>query len=98
MTMERINELSEERGRLYKQAGNGRRGDPTVQMRIKAIGKEIDQLWAARRAELSTRPQGIDAVVDQAYKSAYGSDYEEAVFPTPVIEPENERQAARLAA
>jgi hypothetical protein len=97
-TIQRINELSAERGRLFSQAGNGRRGDPAVMLRIKEIGQEMDRLWAVRRAELTSRREGIDAVVDQAYQAAYGPDYEEAVFPTPVVEPESERQAARLAA
>lgn len=96
--MERINELSAERGRLYRLAGNGRRGDAEILRQIKAISDEIDRLWEQRRAERAGRREGIDLLVDRVYQRAYGKDYEEAVFPTPVAEPEDARQPARLAA
>ncbi len=97
-TMERINELSVERGRLYRQAGNGRRGDAEVLRRIKQLSDEIDRLWAERRIELAGRREGIDLLVDHVYQETYGRGYEEVVFPTPVAEPEDARKPARLAA
>ena len=97
-TIDRINELSAERARLFRQAGNGRRGDAEVLRRIKQIGEEIDRLWELRRAELAGRRQGIDLLVDRVYQHAYGLGYEETVFPTPVAEPEAGRDPARMAA
>ena len=86
-TIDRINELSAERGRLFRQAGNGRRGDAEVLRRIKEVSEEIGRLWEERRAERAGRRDGIDLLVDRAYQDAYGRGYEEAVFPTPVAEP-----------
>ena len=97
-TLDRINELSAERARLFRQAGNGRRGDADVLRRIKEVSGEIDRLWELRRAELSGRRQGIDLLVDRVYQGAYGRGYEETVFPTPVAEPEAGREPARMAA
>jgi len=96
--MERINELSAERGRLYRLAGNGRRGEVDVLRRIKELSQEIDRLWEQRRVERAGRRDGIDLLVDRSYQDAYGRGYEEAVFPTPVAEPEDAREPARLAA
>jgi hypothetical protein len=97
-TMERINELSAERGRLYGQAGNGRRGDVAVLQRIRELSEEIDRLWAQRRTERAGQREGIDLLVERAYQDAYGRTYEETVFPTPVAEPDDARAPARLAA
>jgi hypothetical protein len=97
-TIERINELSAERGRLYRQAGNGRRGDVHVLQRIKELTDEIDRLWAERRSERVGKREGIDLLVDRAYQDAYGRSYEETVFPTPVAEPDDVRELARMAA
>ena len=69
-TLDRINELSAERARLFRQAGNGRRGDADVLRRIKEITEEIDRLWELRRAELAGRRQGIDLLVDSVYQRA----------------------------
>jgi hypothetical protein len=97
-TIERINELSAERGRLYGQAGNGRRGDVAVLQRIKELTDEIGRLWTERRMERAGHRDGIDLLVDRAYQDAYGRSYEETVFPTPVAEPDDVRELARLAA
>lgn len=97
-TIQRINELSAERGRLYRLAGDGRRGDVAVLRRIKELSQEIGRLWEQRRVERAGRIEGIDLLVDRSYQEAYGRGYEEAVFPTPVAEPEDARQPARLAA
>jgi hypothetical protein len=97
-TIDRINELSAERARLFRQAVNGRRGDADVLRRVKEVSEEIDRLEELRRAELAGRRQGIDLLVDSVYQHAYGRDYEETVFPTPVAEPEAGREPARLAA
>jgi len=97
-TIERINEVSAERGRLYRLAGNGRRGDIEVLRRIKELSQEINRLWDERRVQRAGRRDGIDLLVDRAYQDAYGRSYEEAVFPTPVAEPEDARGPARMAA
>jgi len=97
-TIERINQLSGERSRLYRLAGNGRRGDAGVQRRIKEISEEIDRLWELRRSERAGHLEGIDLLVDRSYQDAYGRGYEEAVFPTPVAEPEGDRRLTQIAA
>jgi hypothetical protein len=95
--MERINQLTEERLELFSQASNGRRGDPAVQQRIRALERELERLWAARRAERAGRLDGIDAVVDASYRQAYGSRYEEVFRPLPVAEPSDEAVLAAAA-
>lgn len=85
-TMERINQLSAERSRLFGQASNGRRGDPKVLLSIHQLDLELERLWDERRRERAGRRDGIDLLVDRAYEETYGSDYEEAVSPLPVAE------------
>lgn len=89
-TMERINQLSEERAQLYRSATDGRSGDPELTQRIHEITSALDELWEQRRRERVGRPEGIDLLVEQAYRSTYGSRYEDAVRPAPVGEPEDE--------
>ncbi len=92
-TIDRINELSEERSRLFRLAGNGRRGDAEVLRRIQQISQELEHLWELRRQERAGRRDGIDLLVDRAYEAAYGSAYEDAVSPARVAEPEGEKLA-----
>jgi hypothetical protein len=95
-TIERINQLTAERLALYGQASNGRRGDPEVIRRIQEITVELQRLWDQRRQERAGRRDGIDALVDHAYRVAYGERYEEAISPLPVAEPK--KTSAALAA
>ena len=95
-TIERINQLTAERLALYGQASNGQRGDPEVIRRIQEITVELQRLWDQRRQERAGRKDGIDALVDQVYRSTYGGDYEEAISPLPVSEPK--KTSAPLAA
>src|SRR3989337_2039670 len=94
-TIERINRLTAERLDLYRQASNGQRGDPEVRARIAGISAELQRLLAQRRQERAGRRDGIDALVDHAYRAAYGERYEEAISPLPVAD---EKTPARLAA
>ena len=82
-TIDRINAFSAERLALYRQASNGHRGDPEVIRRIQEITIELERLWDQRRRERAGRKDGIDLLVDQAYRAAYGRGYEEAISPLP---------------
>ncbi len=93
---ERMNQLSEERSELYRQRGNGRRGDANVLRRIREVGRELDGLWDERRRERIGRLEGIDLLVDRAYARAYGENYDDAVAPPRVAASED--AAAMLAA
>lgn len=83
---QRINQLSEERARLYRLAANGRRADPEVMQRIAQTSLELEGLWELRRKERAGRLDGIDLVIDHVYRRTYGPGYEESVRPTPVVE------------
>ena len=80
-TAQRINELSTERSNLFRQAANGRRGDPAVRQRIALVSDELERLWDLRRQERAGRLEGIDRLIDSAYQRVYGADYEDAVSP-----------------
>src|SRR3989304_4454231 len=94
-TIERINQLTAERLALYGQASNGHRGDPEVRARIAGISAEPGHLRGQRPQGRAGRRDGIDLLVDHAYRAAYGARYEEAISPLPVAE---EKTPARLAA
>lgn len=74
-TLQRIDQLSEERSRLYRLGLGERRNDPEVRERISEITLELDKLWELRRRERVGRPEGIDRVVEEAYARIYGDDY-----------------------
>lgn len=93
-TLDRINQLSAERSTLYRQATNGRSGDPTVRRRVQEINAQTEALWERRRVERAGRLEGIDQLIDREYQRLYGRDYEDAVAPVRVEEDE----AASLAA
>lgn len=93
-TLERINQLTDERARLYRAGTNGRVGNPEASQRIAEISVTLEELWEQRRRERVGRLEGIDLLVDQAYERAYGPRYEESVRPAPVAEPEDERVLA----
>jgi hypothetical protein len=92
-TMDRINQLSTERTKLFVSAG--RRSDPALLERIHQIEGELASLWEARRQERAGRRDGIDLFIDRAYEHTYGRGYEEVVSPTAVAE---EKDAVALAA
>lgn len=96
-TMERINQLSQERSLLIRQLSNGRRGDPALTERLHEVERELARLWEVRRRERAGRREGIDLVVEQAYRRIYGEDYEEAFGPVPVSTPEDEKALAAAA-
>jgi hypothetical protein len=85
-TIDRINQLSAERGRLYLQATNGHRGDPDVLARVHALDAELKRLWDIRRQEKAVQRDVIDRLVDRAYAQTYGRGYEDAVSPPKVAE------------
>jgi hypothetical protein len=90
-TMERINQLSAERLRLFQQASNGHRGDPEVIVRLKLLDGELQRLWNIRRQERAGRVEGVDLLVETLYRQRYGENYEEVLSPSTVGEPKNER-------
>lgn len=73
-TLERINHLAAERGRLFRAAGNGRRGDVAVMTKIAVIDGELARLWELRREERAGRADGIDRLIDHQYEGIYGRD------------------------
>jgi hypothetical protein len=93
-TIDRINQLSSERTRLYSRAGNGRRGDTALLQRIHEIDAELKALWQRRRQERAGRPEGIDLLVERSYEQAYGRGFDDAVAPVPVAEAADARLAA----
>ncbi len=86
-TIQRIDQLSQERSRLYGIALDSQRGDRELTRRVKEIAAELDQLWDMRRRERAGKLDGLDLLVDQAYASIYGEDYADAVAP-PAVEEE----------
>lgn len=94
-TIDRINQLTRERLELYRKASNGLQGDPEVLRRIAEINGELERLWAQRRREQAgAPPQGIDRIIDAAYRRAYGPTYEDAFGPQPVASAEDELKIA----
>ena len=96
-TIDRINQLSAERSRLFLQAANGHRGDSKVLLRIHQLDAELERLWDERRRERAGRRDGIDLLVDRAYQETYGRDFEDAVSP-PAVSEADEGQAVAVAA
>ena len=85
-TIERIDQLSNERSRLYRIALASRRGDMELKQRVAKITGELDQLWDLRRRERVGRLDGIDLLVERSYAQIYGDDYRDAVAPAAVEE------------
>ena len=94
-TIQRIDQLSNERARLYGIGLAARRGDQELSQRIKKISGELDQLWDLRRRERVGKLDGIDLLVDRSYAKIYGKDYRDVVAPAAVDE---EGQAVALVA
>ena len=94
-TMERIDQLSEERSRLYRSANSSRRRAPALKERIAKITGELDQLWELRRRERVGHLDGIDLLVERTYARTYGEDYLNTVAPAAV---EEEQDAVALVA
>ena len=89
-TMERINQVSAEKAELFRLGSNGRRRAPELKQRIVQINQEIESLWEQRRQERAGIREGIDLLVDRAYASVYGDDFENAVAPPSVGDAEEE--------
>lgn len=89
-TMNRINQLSDERAKLYRAALNGRSGDPAIRQRILEMSRELDALWEQRRQERAGHREGIDLLIDRVYEQLYGARYDEAVAPIRVGSAEDE--------
>ncbi len=85
-TIERIDQLSNERSRLYRIAIASRRGDAELKQRVAEITGELDQLWDLRRRERVGQLDGIDLLVERSYARIYGDDYRDAVAPLAVEE------------
>ncbi len=94
-TIQRIDQLSNERSRLYRMALDSRRGDDEMKQHIKEITSELDWLWDLRRRERVGKLDGIDLLVDRSYAEIYGKDYRDVVAPAAV---EEEGQAVALVA
>ncbi len=94
-TIQRIDQLSDKRSRLYRLALDSRRGDRELTLHIKEITAELDQLWDLRRRERVGQLDGIDLLVERSYAKVYGDDYRDAVAPVAV---EEEGQAVALVA
>ena len=85
-TIERIDQLSNERTRLYQIALDSRRGDRELKQRVAKITGELDQLWDLRRRERVGKLDGIDLLVERSYVQTYGENYRDAVAPLDVEE------------
>ena len=85
-TIERIDQLSNERSRIYRVATASRLGDVALKQRVGEITAELDQLWDLRRRERIGRLDGIDLLVERSYAQIYGDDYRDVVAPAAVEE------------
>ena len=85
-TIERIDQLSDERSRIYRVATASRLGDVALKQRVGEITAELDQLWDLRRRERIGRLDGIDLLVERSYAQIYGDDYRDVVAPAAVEE------------
>ncbi len=92
VTMDRINQLSAERSKLYALAANGRRGESGP--RIREVGQELEVLWDRRRKELAGYRDAIELLVDRAYERVYGSGFDDVARPPRVDGPEEEVSVA----
>ena len=93
-TMERIDRLSTERSKLYREALNGAAGDAEIRRRIAQVSSELDTLWDLRRQERAGQREGIDLLVDRSYEQVYGRDFDDAVAPPRIAEAEEEALTA----
>jgi hypothetical protein len=85
-TIERIDQLSNERARLYRVALDSRRGDQELKQRVAEITGELEQLWDLRRRERAGQLDAIDLLVERSYARTYGDDYRDVVAPAAVEE------------
>lgn len=89
-TLERINDLTEERRHLYSAASNGK---GSLQQRIGELSQKLDSLWDARRTERAGRKEGIDLMIERSYQQIYGENFADAVAPPAVSEAEDRKVA-----
>jgi hypothetical protein len=73
-TIQRINQLSAERSRLFARAGDGSGSRLESLARVHAIDAELERLWEQRRHERAGRLEGIDALIEASYIERYGPE------------------------
>ncbi len=95
-SLERINQLTQERSQLY-QIQDGRRRNPAFKSLIAKIGGELDRLWNQRRTERAGQREGNDLLIERSYERAYGPGFDDAVSPA-AVESEVDDVAVTLAA
>lgn len=95
-TLERINQLSAERTRLYRHAAAEEPACPRRVQRLHEVVRELEELWERRRRERAGRREGVDLLVDRAYARAYGEGYDDPISPS--SEGQGSREGAMLAA
>ncbi len=95
-SLEHINQLTQERTKLYR-LQDGKRRNPAFRSIIAKITGELEALWNRRRQERAGKREGIDLLIERSYESAYGPDFEDAVSPA-AVESDGDDVAAMLAA
>ncbi len=81
--LEHINQLTQERSRLYR-LQDGPRRNPAFRSLIAKISGELEALWNRRRQERAGRREGIDLLIERSYERAYGPGFDDAVSPVTV--------------
>ncbi len=77
-TLERINQLSAERLRLYRAVSQGQAALGRTE-RLHEVVRELEELWERRRLERAGCREGIDLLVERAYARAYGEGYDAVI-------------------
>ena len=90
-TIDRINDLSGKRSRLYSAAGSGRATKSGVLQRIGALTSELDELWELRRAERAGRREGVDLLIERSYQQLYGRNVDDVISPPSVADAEHQK-------
>lgn len=95
-SLERINQLTQERSQLYR-LQDGQRRSPAFRSLITKIGSELSALWDQRREERAGQRERIDLLIERSYERAYGTDFDDAVSPV-AVESEVDDVAVTVAA
>ncbi len=66
-TVDRINDLAQERGRLYQEAGHRLLEDDELQ-RLLDLDRQLTELWQLRRKELVGRRDYLTAMIEESYR------------------------------
>ena len=85
-TIQRIDQLSDERSRLYRFVPDARKDKDDLKQHIREITSELDQLWDLRRRERVGQLDGIDLLIERSYAQIYGEDFRDVVSPAAVEE------------